>query len=78
MWNMQSGIRRREFLVGACPDEAANRFKPAGATKKPVTERVITGVASDSLNRVVIASTLDGTINVCSKISWATTPGSTK
>jgi len=59
MWNMQSGIKRKSFSVGPCPPEAASRFQGPG-TKK----RCITGLATDSLNCVVIASTLDGTINV--------------
>ncbi|KAL0578699.1 rRNA-processing protein utp21 [Marasmius crinis-equi] len=55
MWNMQSGIRRRTFDVGACPAKAA--------TTTRTTERSVTGLACDALNRVVIASTLDGTVN---------------
>jgi U3 small nucleolar RNA-associated protein 21 len=62
MWNMQSGIQRKSFNVGPCPPEVIDRFRPS-ATKKS-SQRCITGVACDSLNRVVIASTLDGTINV--------------
>jgi U3 small nucleolar RNA-associated protein 21 len=61
MWNMQSGIKRKSFNVGACPPEAASRFQSSGTKQR---ERCITGLATDSLNRVVIASTLDGTINV--------------
>jgi U3 small nucleolar RNA-associated protein 21 len=61
MWNMQSGIKRKTFNVGPCPSEAASRFQSSGTKKR---ERCITGLATDSLNRVVIASTLDGTINV--------------
>jgi len=57
MWNMQSGILRKTFDLGPCPSVALDRFK----TKK---ERPITGIATDSLNNVVIVSTLDGTINV--------------
>lgn len=64
---MQSGIKRKTFDVGPSPIETANRI-PGGTKKR--TERAITGLASDSLNRVVIASTLDGTLNVgfCSTI----------
>ncbi|KAG6865407.1 hypothetical protein C0991_002901 [Blastosporella zonata] len=58
MWNMQSGIRRKTFDVGSCPPEIKHRF--SGTKKK---ERSITGLATDPLNRTVIASTLDGTIN---------------
>ncbi|KAF8236226.1 Utp21-domain-containing protein [Tricholoma matsutake] len=60
MWNMQSGIKRKTFSVGLPPPEAASRFQTLGTKKR---ERCITGLATDSLNRVVIASTLDGTIN---------------
>ncbi|KAF5369178.1 hypothetical protein D9615_009977 [Tricholomella constricta] len=59
MWNMQSGIQRKSFNVGPCPPEVAQRFQ-SGTKKK---ERCITGLATDALNRTVIASTLDGTIN---------------
>ncbi|EEB89750.1 hypothetical protein MPER_12120, partial [Moniliophthora perniciosa FA553] len=56
MWNMQSGIRRRTFEVGTAPPEVAIKA-PTGV------DRSVTGLASDSLNRTVVASTLDGTIN---------------
>ncbi|GLB34587.1 putative utp21 specific WD40 associated domain containing protein [Lyophyllum shimeji] len=59
MWNMQSGILRKTFNVGPCPPEVAQRFQ-SGTRKK---ERSVTGLATDALNRTVIASTLDGTIN---------------
>lgn len=61
MWNMQSGIKRKSFNVGPCPPEVSNRFQGAGKKK----ERSITGLATDALNTMVIASTLDGTVNVC-------------
>ncbi|KAI0031820.1 Utp21-domain-containing protein [Vararia minispora EC-137] len=58
MWNMQSGIHRRTFELGSTP---------AGVTKsragKKGEERSITGLAADLLNKTVIASTLDGTLN---------------
>ncbi|GJE90786.1 WD40 and Utp21 domain-containing protein [Phanerochaete sordida] len=57
MYNMQSGIRRKAFDVGAAPDAVKQR---AGAKRK---ERCVTGLATDALNRVVVASTLDGTLN---------------
>lgn len=62
MYNMQSGILRRTFNVGACPPNVASRFRPSGNKKKE--ERCITGLASDALDRIVVASTLDGTLNV--------------
>ncbi|KZT71306.1 Utp21-domain-containing protein [Daedalea quercina L-15889] len=64
MYNMQSGILRKIFSVGACPPEAASRLRPPPATsKKKPQARCITGLATDALNSVVIASTLDGTVN---------------
>jgi len=60
MWNMQSGSKRKTFDVGQCP-EGMRRLHNLG---KKVNNRCITGLASDALNRLVIASTLDGTINV--------------
>ncbi|KAF5373929.1 hypothetical protein D9758_000754 [Tetrapyrgos nigripes] len=60
MWNMQSGIKRRSFDVGPCPHEVTNQFRTSDKTSKG---RSVTGLATDSLNRTVIASTLDGTIN---------------
>ena len=61
MWNMQSGIRRKSYTLGPCPPEVSARFH-CGTAKR--SERSITGLATDSLNMLVIASTLDGTINV--------------
>ncbi|KAH9843207.1 Utp21-domain-containing protein [Rhodofomes roseus] len=65
MYNMQSGILRKTFSVGACPPEAASRPSPSSTTtsKKKSQERCMTGLATDALNSVVIASTLDGTVN---------------
>jgi U3 small nucleolar RNA-associated protein 21 len=63
MWNMQSGIRRKTFNLGVCPAEVEH-LSTNMSTKGG--QRVVTGLASDALNRVVVASTLDGTINVSS------------
>ncbi|KAG7447991.1 Utp21-domain-containing protein [Guyanagaster necrorhizus] len=60
LWNLQSGIRRKTFDVGPCPADVASRLGTAG---KKGNERTITGIATDALNRTVIVSTLDGTIN---------------
>jgi U3 small nucleolar RNA-associated protein 21 len=61
MWNMQSGIKRKSFSIGPCPSEVSHRFRNPG---KKGGERCVTGLATDALNTLVIASTLDGTINV--------------
>lgn len=63
MWNVQSGMQRKAFDVGPCPPDAASRFRSQNGKKKQ-EERCVTGLATDALNRVVIASTLDGTLNV--------------
>ena len=58
---MQSGIQRKTYTLGPCPPEVAARFY-SGTVKR--SDRSITGLATDSLNSVVIANTLDGTLNV--------------
>ncbi|GJJ12631.1 hypothetical protein Clacol_006874 [Clathrus columnatus] len=58
MWNMQSGIKRKTYSVGAAPPEVVKRG--LGNKKE---ERVIVGLASDVLDRVLVACTLDGTLN---------------
>ncbi|KAF7796706.1 hypothetical protein EIP86_007889 [Pleurotus ostreatoroseus] len=60
MYNMQSGLKRKSFKIGSAPLAVAERVSEAGAQQK---YRCVTGLASDALNRVVIASTQDGTIN---------------
>lgn len=62
MYNMQSGIKRKSFDVGPAPATVKERVGAAVSTKRK--ERCVSGLASDSLNRLVIASTLDGTVNV--------------
>ena len=63
MWNMQSGARRKTFDIGPCPEGTRTKYRPSPG-KQRSEERSITGLATDSLNRVVIATTLDGTVNV--------------
>jgi U3 small nucleolar RNA-associated protein 21 len=60
MWNLQSGIKRKTFDIGPCPPDVASRFQ----TGNKKGGRTVTGLASDALNTTIIASTLDGTINV--------------
>lgn len=59
MWNMQSGILRKSFSVGPPPVDVMNR----GCVSKK-GERVVIGLASDVLDKVLVACTLDGTLNV--------------
>ena len=61
MWNMQSGLKRRSFALGECPSEVEHRL---GNMSSQRGKRVVTGLASDALNRMLVAGTLDGTINV--------------
>ncbi|KAI6045674.1 Utp21 specific WD40 associated putative domain-containing protein [Pisolithus marmoratus] len=61
MWNMQSGIKRKVFKLGPCPHTATGT--PGAKVETKIGDRAITGLATDSLNRVVIASTQDGTVN---------------
>ena len=62
MWNLQSGMKRKTFDIGASPAEVSDRFRVTN--KKTASGRCITGLATDPLNRILVASTLDGTINV--------------
>ena len=63
MWNMQSGVHRKSFNIGPCPEGVHTKYRRHPG-KQRSEERSITGLATDSLNRVAIASTLDGTVNV--------------
>lgn len=58
MYNMQSGMWRRSYDVGPVPPEIASRRQPKDKG------RIINGIVTDSLNKLLIASTSDGTINV--------------
>lgn len=64
MWNMQSGIKRKTFNIGPAPSEIASR---GFGTKRK--DRTIVGLATDTLDRVVVVCTLDGTLNVCLVLS---------
>jgi U3 small nucleolar RNA-associated protein 21 len=68
MWNMQSGAHRKSFNIGPCPEGVHTRYRPPPG-KQRSEERSVTGLATDSLNKVVIASTLDGTVNVRARAS---------
>ena len=58
MWNLQSGIRRKTFDVGPVPDDVDWSWKEKGRG------RGISGLVSDSLNKWLVAGTVDGTLNV--------------
>lgn len=61
MYNMQSGIQRKTFNIGPYPIPVAS--SSTSGAKLP-EGRAITGIASDPLNTILVASTFDGTINV--------------
>ncbi|TRM62583.1 Utp21 specific WD40 associated putative domain-containing protein [Schizophyllum amplum] len=79
MWNAQSGVMRRTFGVGdfgagpTQPSTAASGGKAIKGTTangkthttgiRKQAHRTITGIATDALNTVLVASTLDGTLN---------------
>lgn len=79
MWNMQSGLERKLFDVGERGEkvevvgqigQANGGLKGKGKGKGKGKEldlrvrRAISGVETDSLNRIVVASTLDGYLYV--------------
>jgi U3 small nucleolar RNA-associated protein 21 len=74
MWNMQSGQERKTFyLSGAAPKTKGNKAR----SKAVVAGQTITGLATDGLNRILIASTLEGVLHVgryvpSSARSWLT------
>ncbi|KAG2158310.1 Utp21 specific WD40 associated putative domain-containing protein [Suillus bovinus] len=51
MWNMQSGLKRKSFKVGPCPQAVIDRLELSSMTNLKAREAV------------VIASTSDGTVN---------------
>ncbi|KZT61545.1 Utp21-domain-containing protein [Calocera cornea HHB12733] len=56
MWNLQSGILRKTFdLTKPVKGEKKRKLKSS--------ERIVTGVATDALNRVVVVSTAAGTLH---------------
>ena len=61
MWNMQSGVQRKSYTLGPCPPNVAAQFD-SGAVK--CSDRTITELATNSLNSVVIASAVGGTLSV--------------
>jgi len=74
MWNMQSGKERRSFsLTGPPPGDSKPKIIAAASgkgktkSKKLLAEKsiqAITGLATDTLNNVVVASTLEGKLYV--------------
>lgn len=80
MWNMQSGKERKSFaLTGAAPGNSKPKIisqsKGAVKTKVEKAERTkgnksvqaITGLVTDALNTMVVASTLEGKLHVSFK-----------
>ncbi|KAG2084691.1 WD40-repeat-containing domain protein [Suillus discolor] len=61
---VKSGLKRKSFKVGPCPQALIDRLELSSMTRSKASERSITGLASDALNRAVIATTSDGTVNV--------------
>lgn len=74
MWNMQSGKERRTFsLTGPPPGDSKPKIiaqangKAKAKAKKVASEKsiqAVTGLATDTLNNVVVASTLEGKLYV--------------
>lgn len=74
MWNMQSGKERRSFsLTGPPPGDSKPKIiaqangKAKSKAKKLAAEKsiqAVTGLATDTLNNIVVASTLEGKLYV--------------
>ena len=75
MWNMQSGKERRTFsLTGPPPGDSKPKIIGASKPKAKKVNGVeaksvqaITGLVTDALNTLVVASTLEGKLYVCPK-----------
>ncbi|KAI5899586.1 Utp21-domain-containing protein [Schizophyllum commune H4-8] len=63
MWNAQSGVLRRVFKVGDLGTKGETSTAASATRYRKQSDRTITGIATDALNTVLVASTLDGTIN---------------
>jgi U3 small nucleolar RNA-associated protein 21 len=62
-WNLQSGHERRVFnLAGVTQPTQKSRNLARGKAVR--VGKSVTGLATDALNRCLIASTLDGNLNV--------------
>jgi U3 small nucleolar RNA-associated protein 21 len=71
MWNMQSGKDRKSFsLTGVAPGDTKSRIIAASKPKKTKiqparnSKQAVTGLATDALNTMVVASTLEGKLYV--------------
>ncbi|CAG8719745.1 6140_t:CDS:2, partial [Acaulospora colombiana] len=64
LWSMQSGLKRKSFVLGPAPEEVDTRFQlSVGGTGKGGKGRSVTGLTTDALNKVLVVGTLDGTLN---------------
>lgn len=61
-WNLQSGQERKSFEVKGVA--APSKGKKTKVVKGRKTGSAITGMCTDALNNVLVASTLDGSLNV--------------
>jgi U3 small nucleolar RNA-associated protein 21 len=61
-WNLQSGQERKSFEVKGVA--APSKGKKTKVIKGKKTGSAITGMCTDALNNVLVASTLDGSLNV--------------
>jgi U3 small nucleolar RNA-associated protein 21 len=82
MWNMQSGKERKSFaLTGPAPGNTKPKIitnsKPKKAKAKQLKKSIeaITGLATDNLNTMVVAGTLEGKLYVsCGHATGSTRP----
>jgi len=66
MWNLQSGQERKTFQVNGVPAPVSvmGKGKKGKVVKGKKSGSAITGLCTDALNNVLIASTLDGSLSV--------------
>jgi hypothetical protein len=66
LWNMQSGQERKTFYLGGAPPAKTKANK---ARKAVSPGKAVTGLATDGMNRTLVASTLDGALHVSPAVS---------
>jgi WD40 repeat protein len=64
-WNLQSGHERKVFNLAGVT-QPTQKSRNLARSKAVRVGKSITGLATDALNSVLVAATLDGTLNVSS------------
>lgn len=64
MWNLQSGQERKTFQVNGAQAPVKEKGKKQKVVRGKKSGSAITGLCTDALNNILVASTLDGSLSV--------------